>query len=128
MKPVKEQLHVGAAGYPVAVEALPERRPFKLTKEMVLLAAKRAVSPDSAYINDEVQKMHRDHVYGGGKSFPPRTSLVLARLNALAADGVLEKSRFTNGYYGYRWTITEASRKALQDSSVEGKQGDGDGN
>lgn len=98
----------------------------KLTKEMVLLAVKKAVSPDSAYVNDEVQKMHRDHVYAGGKGFPPRTSLVLARLNALAADGMLEKSRFTNGYYGYRWTITPAGRAALQDSSVEGKQGGGD--
>jgi len=91
---------------------------FNLTKEMVLLAVDRAISPDSNYINDQVQRMHAAHVRSGGKGFPPRTDLVLARLNALVADGKLTKSKFTNGYYGYSWSITDAGRSAL---AKEGK-------
>ncbi len=118
-KLTKAQLHIGAPGYPMLVENLPHREPFRLTPEMVLLAVSKAVSPDSAYINDEVQKMHHDFVRRGGKGFPPRADLVLARLNALAAKGFLEKSTFTNGYYGYRWRITSAGRAALS----SGKEG-----
>jgi len=90
----------------------------KLTKADVLKAVSKAISPDSTYINDEVQKMHRDHVKAGGTGHPPRVSLVLARLNALAADGMLEKSAFTNGYYGYRWTITPSGLQALGGSNA----------
>lgn len=97
----------------MTIEDLVERPQFKLTKDMVLLAVANACSPDSAYINDEVSKMHRAHVRSGGKGFPPRTSLVLARLNSLAADGLLTKSRFTNGYYGYHWGFTPAGRATL---------------
>lgn len=96
----------------------------KLTKEDVLLAVRSACSPDSAYINDEVQKMHRAHVASGGTGHAPRVSLVLSRLNALAADGLLEKSQFTNGYYGYRWTITPAGRLALNATPQDGKGGE----
>jgi len=84
-----------------------------LTKDRVLLAVSKACSPDSAYINDEVHRMHRDDVKAGGKGQPPRTSLVLSRLNALVADGMLQRSLLPNGYYGYRWTITHAGRAAL---------------
>ena len=87
---------------------------FSLTKEMVLQAVSRAISPDSNYIGDQVSRMHRAHVSAGGIGYPPRTSLVLSRLNALAADGLLNKSDFTNGYYGYRWDITPAGRAALR--------------
>ncbi|MGB6087750.1 hypothetical protein [Parvibaculum sp.] len=86
---------------------------MKLTKAQVLRCVDSAVSPDSAYINDEVQKMHRANIASGGIGHTPRVGLVLARLNSLAADGLLEKSAFTNGYYGYRWTITPAGRSAL---------------
>lgn len=78
---------------------------FLLSKEMVLAAVSSAISPDSAYINDEVNKLHRAHIASGGKGQAPRGSLVLARLNALAVDGLLAKSAFPNGYYGYRWDI-----------------------
>ena len=87
---------------------------FRLTKEMVLVAVSRAVSPDSNYIGDQVSRIHRAHVSAGGIGYPPRTSLVLSRLNALAADGLLNKSAFTNGYYGYRWEFTPAGRAALR--------------
>jgi hypothetical protein len=86
----------------------------KLTKARLLLAVSKAISPDSTYINDELQRMHRADVVAGGKGFPPRVGLVLSRLNALAADGMLEKSVFPNGYYGYRWTITPSGRAALE--------------
>lgn len=112
-RPAKAQTHIGVKGYPVPAEELPVWETFRLTKDMVLAAVAKAVSPDSAYINDEVQKMHRSHVASGGKGFPPRTSLVLSRLNSLTVDGLLEKSRFTNGYYGYRWSITPSGRDAL---------------
>lgn len=108
------QEHIGAPGFPVDAAKLPERPLFRLTKEMVLIATKNACSPDSAYINDEVQKLHRSHIKSGGSGFAPRTDLVLARLNALAADGLLTKSRLTNGYYGYRWEFTTAGLAALQ--------------
>lgn len=111
----KVQEHVGAPGFPVTAEALPVRQPFKLTKEMALLAVSQAISPDSAYINDQVAKMHRAHIAAGGKGFNPRTDLVLSRLNALAKDGMLTKSMFPNGYYGYRWTITDVGRQALSE-------------
>lgn len=119
MRPEKAQSHVGTAGYPMPMENVPERAPFHLTKEMVLLAVQRAISPDSTYINDQVQRMHRDHVKSGGKGYPPRTDLVLSRLNALAKDGLLEKSTYTNGYYGYHWTITPAGRLALSPRSTD---------
>lgn len=89
-----------------------------LTKERVLLAVSKACSPDSGYINDEVHRMHRLDVKTGGKGHPPRTSLVLSRLNALVDDGMLEKSHVPNNYYGYRWTITPAGRAALLSRDV----------
>jgi hypothetical protein len=117
MRTEKPQAHVGAPGYPIPVDNLPEREPFRLTREMVLKAVVSACSAYSAYINDEVLIMHRAHIKGGGMGSPPRTSLVLSRLNALAADGLLEKSEFTTGYYGYRWSLTETGRKALAEVS-----------
>lgn len=93
---------------------------FQLSKDMVLLAVSKAISPDSAYINDEVSKMHRAHVGAGGTGHAPRVGLVLARLKALAADGLLEKSGFPNGYYGYRWELTAAGRSALTKEKQDG--------
>jgi hypothetical protein len=78
----------------------------KLTKADVLACVASAVAPYSNYIGDEVHKLHRQRIAAGGKGFPPRAGLVLARLNALASDGLLERSGFTTGYYGYRWTLT----------------------
>lgn len=113
MKLTKSQVHIGAPGYRIDGAKLPDRLGFTLTKGMVLQAVAKAISPDSTYINEQVQRMHADHISAGGKGFSPRTDLVLARLNALASDGLLIKSRFPNGYYGYRWTITPAGRAAL---------------
>lgn len=87
---------------------------FVVTEEMVLRCVTRAVSPYSTYINDEVRREHSRHVAAGGTGHVPRTSLVLRRLRSLAAKGFLEESRFADGYYGYKWTITEAGREALK--------------
>lgn len=87
---------------------------FVVTEETVLRCVAKAVSPDSIYINDEVCREHSAHVKAGGTGHAPRTSLVLRRLRSLAAKGFLEESRFTSGYYGYKWTITEAGREALK--------------
>lgn len=113
MRPEKAQEHVGAHGYPVAAESLPPRPLFKLTKAMALKAVTTACAPYSAYIHDEVRKMHRVHVRDGGTGFCPKTGLLLARLNSLAADGMLIRSGFPDGYYGYHWTITAEGREAV---------------
>ncbi|MEE9923745.1 MAG: hypothetical protein PBV01_10335 [Brucella anthropi] len=86
---------------------------FIVTEEMVLRCAKKAVRPDSIYINDEVRREHSRHVAAGGTGHVPRTSLVLRRLRALEAKGFITESRFATGHYGYRWTLTEAGREAL---------------
>ena len=92
---------------------LQKRKPFRLTREMVLLAAERARAPYSTYIHDHVLRMHDAHISAGGTGYPPRSSLVLARLSSLARAGLLDRSWFATGNYGYRWDITDASRKVL---------------
>lgn len=89
----------------------------KLTKEDVLAAVKKACSPDSIYIIDEVQRAHDRAVRAGAIGRAPTSALVLRRLKALAADGMLVQSSSTNGYYGYRWDITEAGLAALREAT-----------
>ncbi len=85
-----------------------------LTCDDVLLAVSKAVSPDSIYIINEVQKMHAKAVAAGAVGHAPTSALVLRRLKTLAGHGLLVQSKFTNGYYGYRWDMTDAGRKFLE--------------
>ena len=87
-----------------------------LTKEDVLRAVAAAVAPWSNYIGQEVQTAHRKAIEAGGRGHAPRVSLILRRLNQLAEEGLLLKSTFTNGYYGYRWDLTPAGHAALKES------------
>jgi hypothetical protein len=89
----------------------------KLTKSDVLTAVAKAVRPDSIYIIDQVQRQHDAAVRAGGSGHAPTSALVLRRLKALAADGLLMQSAGTNGYYGYRWDITDAGRAALAEAA-----------
>lgn len=84
-----------------------------ITCDEALLAVSKAVSPDSIYILDEVRKMHAKAVAAGAIGHAPTRALVLRRLKTLASNGLLTQSATTNGYYGYRWDITEAGRKFL---------------
>lgn len=85
----------------------------KLTKLEVLVAVDRAISPWSNYIGDQVHRAHKARVESGGVGHSPTAALILRRLNELASDGMLLKSKFTQGYYGYRWDITPAGRSLL---------------
>jgi len=86
----------------------------KLTKDEVLRCVGAACAPWSNYIGDEVDRWHRRQVQVGGTGHNPTRALILRRLNQLAEDGLLEKSSFINGYYGYKWTLTPSGRAALQ--------------
>ncbi|QIG68664.1 hypothetical protein EVB67_014 [Rhizobium phage RHph_TM3_3_14B] len=85
-----------------------------LTCEDTLLAVSKAVSPDSIYIINEVHRMHRKAVAAGAVGHAPTSALVLRRLKTLASHGLLVQSKSTNGYYGYRWEMTDAGRKHLE--------------
>jgi hypothetical protein len=81
----------------------------RLPKTVVLNAVRSACSPWSAYINDEVQRWHAKN----GTGHTPTSQLILRRLRSLVADGHLTQSPLRRGYYGFRWTITEAGKAAL---------------
>ncbi len=85
----------------------------RLPKTVVLNAVRTAVSPWSAYVNDEVQRWHAKNVRNGGTGHPPTSQLILRRLRSLVADGCLTQSPLRRGYYGFRWTITDAGKTAL---------------
>lgn len=88
---------------------------FKLNGMMVLRAVKSACSPKSAYIADELRKVQRSHVENlGCTGHPPTTAQVKRELEKLTHDGFLVKSRFSEGYYGFTWTLTEAGNDALK--------------
>lgn len=89
----------------------------KLSKMDVLAAVKKACSPYSMYIIDEVRRTHDQAVMAGATGHVPKSALVLRRLKELAADGVLVQSSCANGYYGYRWEITESGRAALKEAT-----------
>ncbi|QUS39516.1 hypothetical protein RPMA_12240 [Tardiphaga alba] len=64
----------------------------------------------SGYIADEVRQRHAKAVRAGAVGQEPRRSLILRRLQGLAAKGLLARSDGTNGYYGYYWTLTPAGQ------------------
>jgi len=80
-----------------------------VTCDETLLAVSRACSPDSVYI---IQEVERSFGVSGGNQI---RKLIRRRLQTLADEGLLIRSQFTNGYYGYRWDITDAGRKFLED-------------
>lgn len=69
----------------------------------------------SGYIADEVRQQHAKAIRSGASGHEPSRALILRRLQALAAKGLLERSDGTNGYYGYYWSLTDAGRAALAD-------------
>jgi hypothetical protein len=82
---------------------------------VVLRAVDSAVSPQSAYIANVVDKVqvHRVQVAAGGKGHSPRRGIILARLRLLEEAGFLQCTGGPNGYYGYSWAITPDGRAAL---------------
>jgi hypothetical protein len=85
-----------------------------LTKAVVLAAVASACAPYSNYIGDELGR----HRASPGEK-PPTVSLIYRRLCELAQDGLLERSRFTTGFYGYKWEITPAGRDAIEKRAFE---------
>ncbi|RWO18178.1 MAG: hypothetical protein EOS08_25480 [Mesorhizobium sp.] len=85
-----------------------------ISERDVLSAVAAAASPRSAYIGDEVQKMHAKAVKAGGKGHTPTTVLILRRLRSLEKFGFLECVGGPDGYYGFEWRITDAGRKELE--------------
>lgn len=79
----------------------------------VLRAVTTACSPQSTYVNDEIQRWHRKNVSRGLKGHPPTSPFVLRRLRECVKEGWLEQSRHTSGMYGYTWTITGAGHARL---------------
>lgn len=94
---------------------------MSITTFDVLRALDRAVAPRSACVADVLDRNHREHVARGGTGFPPRRSLILARLRTLEASGLIVCTGGPDGYYGYGWRITEAGRASLS-SNVRGGQ------
>ena len=86
---------------------------MKPTLTDVLAAIPRAAGPWSNYIIDRLQRDHARRVALGGTGHPPSAALVLRRLKKLETMGHVTRSQFTNGYYGYRWDITDAGHAAL---------------
>lgn len=87
---------------------------MKPSKLDVLRAVTTACSPRSAYINDQIQRWHAQMVAKGHSGHPPTSAFVLRRLRECVKEGWLEQSRFTDGAYGYTWTITDAGRARLE--------------
>ncbi|NTI22405.1 hypothetical protein G6M87_11095 [Rhizobium rhizogenes] len=80
----------------------------------ILRAVSTAVRPQSVYINNEIQRWHAAQVSKWGmKGHPPSSSFVLHRLRHLVAAGYLIQSQFSDGLYGYTWTITDAGKARL---------------
>lgn len=97
---------------------------MKLTEADVMQAvgsaARGADGAWSAYVAGALNTEHRARCLAGGKGYPPRRSLILARLKSLECKGQLERSHGTNGYYGYYWRITDLGRAAL--AQQEGRE------
>ncbi len=89
---------------------------FRLDGMTVLRCVRKAVAPKSAYIGDELRKAQREHVRNGGTGHPPTSAQVKRALEKLAHDGFLTRSRFSEGYYGFTWILTQAGKDALATS------------
>jgi hypothetical protein len=89
-------------------------RLFRLTKQLVLACVANAAGGQSAYIGDQALREHKRWVSTGGKGFPPRSSLILARLRGLERDGLIKCVGGPDGYYGFTWHLTDAGRAALK--------------
>lgn len=89
----------------------------KPTDLEVLACVASACAPYSAYINDEVAKLHRARVASGGTGYTPSSALVLRRLRTLTSRGFVRSDHTPIGLYGYRWEITPAGRAALAEAS-----------
>jgi hypothetical protein len=84
------------------------------TKIDVLRAVSTAILPRSVYINNEIHRWHAGQVASWGMGgHPPTSSFVLRRLKQLVDDGYLVQSQFSDGLYGYTWTITDAGKARL---------------
>ena len=86
-----------------------------LSKEDVLIAAKKAISCKSAYIGDEVNRIHAARVRAGGSGHAPQSGLVLRRLRQLCRDGMMECTGGPDGFYGFSWSITPAGHAKLSE-------------
>lgn len=75
-----------------------------LTREEVLKAIPRANHPMSIYIADQIWR---------DRKIPVKAPILLRRLKQLESDGLVTRSRFPTGYYGYLWELTEAGRAFL---------------
>lgn len=81
----------------------------RLPKTIVLKCVRDAISRQSNYVNDQVQRWHAKN----GTGHAPSAQLVLRRLKRLEADGMLTRSRSSKGSYGFTWTITDKGRTEL---------------
>ena len=94
---------------------------MKLSKDDVLWAVDAAVAPSTGYIHDRVCQRHRARVASGDIPLHdfelPTVAMLLRRLKALAADGMLTRSTSARGIYGYGWEFTDAGRAALKDTT-----------
>jgi hypothetical protein len=91
----------------------------KLTEQEVLIALDKACSPASAYVIDELNQAHHARIKAGGTGFPPHRGVVLNRLRSLERSGKIECRGGPDGYYGYKWRITDAGRVVLATAKTE---------
>lgn len=89
---------------------------MQLSEKIVLNAVARAVSPQSIYINEELDRIHIRSIYQGGTGHPVKPSRSLAWLKKLEKKGYLIRSAGPDGYYGFTWAITEAGKAAMEAS------------
>lgn len=86
---------------------------MQMTQDDVLVAAKKAISCRSAYIIDELNRMHSARIRAGGTGHPPKSDVVLRRLRQLERSGLAECVGGPDGFYGYSWTITPSGHDRL---------------
>jgi hypothetical protein len=77
-----------------------------LTDDVLLQAIREACGPQSAYVYDQIRRMHAEHVKAGGKGHTPRPALILERLKRLERRGKVSSTKGT-GLYGYSWYVIQ---------------------
>lgn len=88
-----------------------------LSEEDVLSAISRAAAPFSVYIGDVLRRDHAANVAKGGTGYGPSPALILRRLKQLAANGLIQRSTFPSGLYGYEWKVTDAGRAVIAEAA-----------
>lgn len=82
-----------------------------------LRAVRSACAPYSAYIADELRRLHARRVADGRTGYPPTASRVLRWLRSLEREKLVEASSVPDGYYGYKWCPTAAGEARLVELS-----------